>query len=216
MELYPLYQTMKGYVYRLNGGDKFYIGSTSLTPEKRLGEHKSFSQKGVRRNIPVYVYFSTIGWENVTVETLKEFEYTSKKELLQYEREEYNKVAGNDACLNVNRPCITHEELKKQVKENASKWHQEHKEHCREKLNTWRKENPEKVKEQRERGKDKMKELQRKYREEHKEEQLEKQREWRKNNPEKYEEQKRRAIEKINEKRRIARGQKNNVKEDIN
>ena len=206
----------KGYVYKLTDGNKFYIGSTSLTPEARLEEHKSCSTKTSSQRQPVYIYFKSTNWENVKVETLRECEFRVKRELLQYEREEYDKVASDENCLNVNRPSITREELKKQMKENNAKWQDENKERCKEILNNWRKNNPEKVKKQRERRSEKAKEEQRIYREEHKQEQREKLRQWRLANPEKYAEQKRRSIEKINEKRRQAREAKNNVENNTN
>lgn len=206
----------KGYVYKLTDGNKFYIGSTGLTPEQRLEEHKSCSTKASSQKQPVYIHFKSTNWENARIETLRDCEYRVKSDLLQYEREEYDKVAGDPNCLNVNRPLITPEELKQQVKENAAKWHHENKEHCKETLQNWRKNNPEKVKAQRERGAETMKECQRRYYEEHKDLKREQVRQWRLDNPEKYAEQKRRSIEKINEKRRQAREAKNNVENNTN
>lgn len=206
----------KGYIYKMTDGYKFYIGSTSVSLNRRLIDHKGCSTLESRQLQPVYKYFNSTNWENVRMETLRECEYNEKNELLQYEREEYDKVAGDENCLNVNRPSITEEEKKQQMKENAAKWHQENKEHCKENLNNWRKNNPEKVREQRERGAETMKECQRRYYQEHKEERKEKLRQWRLANPEKYAEQKRRSIEKINEKRRQAREAKNNVENNTN
>jgi len=206
----------KGYVYKLTDGNKFYIGSTGLTPEARLEEHKNCSTKASSQKQPVYRYFKSINWENVRVETLRECEFKVKRDLLQYEREEYDKVANDENCLNVNRPSITKEELKQQVKENTAKWQEQNKDRCKENLNNWRKNNPEKVKAQRERRLEKAKEEQRKYRQEHKEEQREKLKQWRTANPEKYAEQKKRSIAHINEKRRLAREAKNNVENNTN
>jgi hypothetical protein len=206
----------KGYVYKLTDGTKFYIGSTSLTPEKRLEYHKDTSTKASSQRQPVYRYFKSTNWENAQMETLRECEFRVKRDLLQYEREEYDKVASDENCLNVNRPSITKEELKQQVKENTAKWQEQNKERCKENLNNWRRNNPEKVKEQRERGAETMKECQRRYYQEHKEEQKEKLRQWRLANPEKYAEQKRRSIAQINEKRRQAREAKNNVENNTN
>lgn len=206
----------KGYVYKLTDGNKFYIGSTSLTPEQRLEEHKSCSTKVTSQKQPVYRYFKSINWENVRVETLRECEFRVKRDLLQYEREEYDKVAEDENCLNVNRPSITREELKEQVRGNTAKWQQENKERCKENLQNWRKNNSEKVKAQRERGADTMKKCQRKYYQEHKDLKREQVRQWRLANPEKYAEQKRRSIAQINEKRRLARQAKNNVENNTN
>lgn len=206
----------KGYVYKLSGGGKFYIGSTSLTPEMRLYEHRSFSTKSNSQRQPVYRHFKAIGWENVKVETLREVEYKTKSDLLQYEREEYDKVVNDENCLNVNRPYISKDERKEQLKNNAAKWHQENKEQCKENLKEWRKSNPEKVKEQRERRREKAKEERKVRYRENKQQELERLREWRLANPEKYAEQRKRSIEKINEKRRKARELKNNLDDNTN
>lgn len=202
----------KGYVYRLTDGVKFYIGSTSLTPEARLEEHKSFSTRASSQKQPVYRYFKSIQWEGVRVETLRECEYKVKRDLLQHEREEYDKVANDENCLNVNRPCITREEHKQRLKETAAKWHQENKEHAKERLQEWRKNNPEKVKEQRERHKAKGYPPPKR----DKEKDRERLRQWRLDNPEKYAEQRKRSIVNINEKRRLAREAKNNVETNTN
>lgn len=206
----------KGYVYKLTDGNKFYIGSTGLRPEQRLSDHKTACNNPSSQKQPVYRYFRSTNWENAQMETLRECEYNVKAELLRYEREEYDKVAGDENCLNVNRPLITAEELKQQAKDNTSRWQSENKDRCKENLQNWRKNNPEKVKAQRERGIDVMKECQRKYYQEHKDLKREQLRQWRLDNPEKYAEQKRRSIAQINEKRRLAREAKNNVENNTN
>ena len=206
----------KGYVYKLTDGNKFYIGSTGLTPEQRLAHHKECSTKVSSQKQAVYRYFKTTNWENARMETLRKCEFRVKRDLLQYEREEYDKVAGDPNCLNVNRPLITSEELKQQVKENTARWQEENKDRCKENLQNWRKNNPDKVKAQRERRSEMAKEEQREYRQANKEAERERVRQWRLDNPEKYAEQKRRSIEKINEKRRLAREAKNNVENNTN
>ena len=206
----------KGYVYKLTDGNKFYIGSTSLTPEERFDAHREFSAKASSQRQPVYRHFKSTNWENARVETLRECEFNVKADLLRYEREEYDKVAGDPNCLNVNRPSITKEERNIQAKEYATKWQQENKEHCKENLQNWRKNNPEKVKAQRERRAEQAKIEQREYYQEHKDLKREQVRQWRLDNPEKYAEQKKRSIEKINEKRRLAREAKNNVENNTN
>lgn len=200
-----------GFIYKLSGGGKFYIGSTTLTPEARLEEHKACSTKRSSQSQPVYRHFVSIGWENVVVETLRECEYTAKRELLQYEREEYDKVATDPNCLNVNRPLITRDELKEQVKNNAAKWHQEHKDLCHERLKAWRVANPDKVREQRARRADKDRENSQEWYQANKEKKREQVRKWREENPDKYEEQKKRSARRLAEKRRLARAEKKNL-----
>jgi hypothetical protein len=197
---------MKGFIYRLAGGGRFYIGSTTLSLEERLREHKSFSTKARSRQIPVYAHFTNVGWDSATIELVRDCEYETKRDLLKIEREELDRVRDDPACLNKNRPLITPEELKDQVKRNAAKWHQENKGRSRQRLQTWREANPEKVKAQR----DRQKETGVKYT---RDPAVERQRlqTWREANPEKYAEQKRRSYEALKEKRRLAREQKNVV-----
>ncbi len=205
-----------GYVYKLSCGGKFYIGSTSLTPELRLEEHRMFSGKPCSQKQPVYRHFKAIGWDNVEIETLRRVEYNTKSELLQHERQEYDNASNDENCLNVNRPYITKDEKKEQLKNNAAKWYEENKEHCNENLKEWRKNNPEKVKEQRERRREKSNEESREWYRNNPERRREQVRAWRLANPEKYAEQRKRSIAKINEKRKKAREAKNNVEDNTN
>jgi hypothetical protein len=194
---------MKGFIYRLAGGDRFYVGSTTLSLGDRFREHKTFSTKAKSRQIPVYAHFTEVGWECATIELVREVEYETKRDLLKAEREELDKVRDDPACLNKNRPLITREELKEQVKTNSAKWHQENKSKSRERLQAWREANPEKVKAQRERQKAKGV----KYVPKDIDAVVEKTRKWREANPEKYAEQKRRSYLALKEKRRLAREQ---------
>lgn len=206
----------RGVVYRLTDGNKFYIGSTGLTPEQRLADHKEYSAKPVSQKQPVYRHFTSTNWENVRMETLRQCEYTVKGDLLRHEREEYDKVAGDPNCLNSNRPLITPEERKQQVKETSAKWHEENKDHCKERLQEWRKNNPEKVKAQRKRRVEAAKEEQQEWYRRNKERKAEQVRQWRLANPEKYAEQRKWSIANINEKRRLAREAKNNIETNTN
>jgi hypothetical protein len=190
----------------MTGGGKFYIGSTSLSLEERFREHKSFATKARSRQIPVYAHFATLGWDSVTIDLVCECDYDTKRDLLKVEREELEKVREDLNCLNKNRPLITRDEVKQQVKKNAAKWHQENKDRVRERLQKWREENPEKVKAQRERWRAKGITYER-----DPEAERERHRKWREANPEKYAEQNRRAYEATKEKRRLAREQKNVV-----
>ena len=186
---------MKGYIYKIFGMGKFYIGSTSLTPQARLLEHKSASTKPNNAKYPIYAHFLSVGWECATLETLRECEYSTKKDLLKYEREEIDKVLHDPNCLNKNRPIITSEELKQQVKENTVKWQYENKERCQYNLREWRKNNPEKVKEQRLKRHAKTKQEQCEWYLQNKEKKRIQVQQWRINNPEKYAQQKKRSTE---------------------
>lgn len=193
---------MKGFIYRLAGGGRFYIGSTTLSLEDRFREHKSFSTKAKSRQIPVYAHFAEVGWECATITLVREVEYETKRDLLKAEREEFDKVRDDPACLNKNRPFVTREELKERVKTTAADWYAENKDHVRERVREWRQSNPEKVKAQRERQKAKGVKYER-------DPEIERRRlqTWREANPEKYAEQKRRSYAALKERRRLAREQ---------
>lgn len=202
---------MKGYVYRIDGGGHFYIGSTSLTPEERLREHIAFSRRPSSQRYPVYTHFTEVGWEHATITALREVEWETKQDLLKAEREELDKVWSEPGRLNKNRPHITRTELKERMKQNAHKWHQQNKEQCKKNLRHWRRENPGKVALQNERRKEKY--VPKILTEEEKERAKERLQKWREANPEKYAEQKKRSYEQIKRKRQA---RKKSVEENTN
>ena len=187
---------MQGRVYRIQSrvDGCFYIGSTRSPIDKRLQEHRICRNRRTHQAIPVYAYFNLKGWENAGITPVREFEIITDEELLWEERREIERAleAHDVRCLNKNRPIITDEELKEQVRVTHQRWQQEHKEHAAEAAREWRRANPEKVKEQRKRQapykadpvktRDRVKQ-------------------WRLDNPEKYAEQCRRANERARERR---------------
>lgn len=139
---------MIGKIYRLDGGGKFYIGSTTSDLKNRFKKHKCKSNEEIAKTRKVYIYFKEIGWDNVIISLIKEIEINDKKELLLVEKEELLKVKHNPNCLNTTLPMITIEEKKKRDSEYSKKRRQENPEREKERLQRWRKENPEKRKEQ--------------------------------------------------------------------
>ena len=139
---------MIGRIYRLEGGDKFYIGSTTCKLNYRLKKHRAKSKEQVALNIPVYVHFRAIGWNNATMILIEEFEITSKKQLLERECEIIKQFLGTENCLNKNRPVITNEEKKKETAEYSRKVRMSNPERERNRLEEWRRKNPEKRREQ--------------------------------------------------------------------
>jgi hypothetical protein len=190
------YYTMQGRVYKIQStiDGCFYIGSTRLSLEKRLSEHRICRNRRTHQDIPVYAYFNLKGWENAEITLIREFETITDEELLWEERREIEgaREAHDVRCLNKNRPIITDAELKEQVRVTHQRWQQENKEHAAAALREWRRANPEKVKEQRKRQIP-YKADQTKTRERVKQ--------WRLDNPEKYADQCRRANERAKEKR---------------
>ena len=206
------YYTMQGRVYRIQStiDGCFYIGSTRLSLEKRLSEHRICRNRRTHQGIPVYAYFNLKGWENAEITLIREFETITDEELLWEERREIEgaREAHDVRCLNKNRPIITDAELKEQVRVNNQKWHQANKEHTAAALREWRCANPEKVIAQNARRQGHSNEYSKVYHQEHRDHIREKIIQWRLDNPEKFAEQRRRANERAKEKRAI---QKNNL-----
>jgi hypothetical protein len=196
---------MLGRVYRIQSrvDGCFYIGSTRLSIEKRLSEHRICRNRPTHRAIPVYAYFNLKGWENAEITLVREFETITDEELLWEERREIERALEtyDVRCLNKNRPVITDEELKEQVRITHQRWQRENKEHVAGALREWRRANPEKVKEQNARRQGHSKEYSKVYHQEHRDHIREKTNQWRLDNPEKYAEQCRRAKERAKEKR---------------
>lgn len=139
---------MIGRIYRLEGGGKFYIGSTTCNLKYRLKKHRSKSKEDIALNTPVYVHFRELGWQNATITLIEEFEISSKKELLERECKIIKEFIKLKTCLNKNRPIISDEEKKERDKNYGYKRRQECPEKEYNRLKEWRKNNPEKWKEQ--------------------------------------------------------------------
>lgn len=187
---------MIGRIYKIQSRADgcYYIGSTRLNINERLREHRVCRNRKTHVSIPIYAYFNLKGWDVAEIVLLHEFENITDEELLWEERKEIDKsLEMHDVrCLNKNRPIVTDDEHKEQVRITHQKWQHENRERVSKNLKEWRKANPEKVKEQRKRAhpvkRDPMKEW-------------EKLKQWRIDNPEKYAEQCRRANERAKEKR---------------
>ena len=139
---------MKGLLYRLEGGGKYYIGSTTSTIKDRLKKHRSKSNEAIAKNREVYTYFKSIGWENITAILIDEFEIISKSELLAKECEVVKKHINDEKCLNRNLPVVTVEEKKIRDREYNKSRRLTNPDRERERLRQWRIDNPDKWKEQ--------------------------------------------------------------------
>jgi hypothetical protein len=139
---------MIGRIYRLEGGGKFYIGSTTCNMKNRLKHHRSKSKEPVAQKNQMYIHFRELGWQNVSVVVLQEFEINSRKDLLLKETEIIKEFIEHGNCLNKNIPIITREEKKKKDAEYGRKRRSNNPEDERNRLKEWRKNNPEKWKAQ--------------------------------------------------------------------
>lgn len=148
---------MIGYIYRISGGGKFYIGSTTQPIKKRLKNHKSKSKESHRKNTPIYEHFNNIGWSNVTIEVIQQIEFEEKIKLLEVEKEIINQYKNDANCLNKSRPFITCNEKKESDKKYYKLNYLQNKEREKERLRKWREENHDKYLEQAKRYRDKNK-----------------------------------------------------------
>jgi hypothetical protein len=139
---------MIGRIYKLEGGDKFYIGSTTCSLNKRFSRHKSKSKERIAENRPIYLHFKNIGWDNVTINLIDEFTYSSKQDILRREDDEIKKYIGDPRLLNNNRCIISPEEKKERDNEYSKNRRKQNPEYERLRLQQWRLLNPEKRKAQ--------------------------------------------------------------------
>lgn len=161
-----------GKIYRIVGGDKVYIGSTTQTLNARFRGHrnhyKSF-QDCREYKVMVYEIFEEVGVEECSIELVEDFPCSSKRELEERERYWIETMECVNKCL----PVRTQEDLLKYQKE----YRDNHKDERAEKNKEWREANREellqKKKEYYERTKDidiearreRQREAQKKYRE---------------------------------------------------
>ena len=139
---------MIGKIYRLDGGGKFYIGSTTSDLKMRFKKHKCKSNEEIAKSRRVYVYFKEIGWDNVTITLIKDVKVDNRKQLLLYEKDELINLINDENCLNKALPITTAEEKKKRDAAYGKKRRQENPDKERQRLQKWRTDNPEKRKEQ--------------------------------------------------------------------
>ncbi len=139
---------MIGKIYKLEGGDKFYIGSTMSELNERLKKHKSKSNENISKTRKVYCYFKEIGWNNVKIFLIKEVNISNRKDLLEYEKEEIVKYINNINCLNSILPITTIYEKKVKNAIYNRKRREDNPEKERHRLQTWRKNNPDKRRQQ--------------------------------------------------------------------
>jgi predicted GIY-YIG superfamily endonuclease len=139
---------MIGRIYRIDGGGKFYIGSTTQDLKTRLKNHKSKSKEISRQNTPLYVHFNLIGWEHAEITSVQELEITDRKQLGLKEDEVIREKIDDEKCLNKARVNITKEERKVRDSLYGKKRRENCKDEEKQRVKMWRMLNPEKRKEQ--------------------------------------------------------------------
>lgn len=88
-----------GKIYRITDGEKFYIGSTTLSLSARMSRHKEASKK---RSGKLYDHINKVGWDHVRMELVKDYPCETQKELRE-EEERTRRELG--AELNSNSCC---------------------------------------------------------------------------------------------------------------
>jgi hypothetical protein len=144
-------------IYKLEGGGKFYIGSTTLSLNRRLNKHRSQSNEQRCLNRPMSVHFRSLNWEGVEMILIKQVEINDRRHLLQLEKEVILEYISDPNCLNVAKPLITKEEKKIQDADYAKKRRELFKDEERERVKKWRHNNPDKWKLQYQRANSKKK-----------------------------------------------------------
>ena len=129
------YSNSKIYKLQCNDGH-FYIGSTCDELRKRFHAHKAISPKSTSK---VYTHINSIGWDNVRIILIEEFECETKDQLRQKEDEYIQKEIKNELCLNVNFAIVNKnkyntyqkqyvEDHKEELKEYRKQYVEDHKE----------------------------------------------------------------------------------------
>ena len=85
--------------------DEIYVGSTCMPLRKRLNSHRRCARSKPR--LPAYDHLDEIGWDNVHIVLLKEYNLENKEEILAKERHWYDKLKPE---LNRYRPRVSQEE----------------------------------------------------------------------------------------------------------
>jgi Uri superfamily endonuclease len=139
---------MIGRLYRIDGGGKFYIGSTTQELKKRLKNHRSKSKESRRQITPLYQHFNIIGWASATITLIEEVEILNRLELLGMEDKLVRNSLNDPNCLNKTCVIVTPEQKREHDREYGKIRRESQKERERERVRIWRQNNPDKWKEQ--------------------------------------------------------------------
>ena len=107
---YNRYNNSKIYKLINTVDDTFYIGSTTSTLSNRLYWHRSNSKRDIDKNRKIYVHFRNIGFENVRIVLIEEFNLKNKDQLRREEENYIEKYKHDPNCLNSKRAFLTDQE----------------------------------------------------------------------------------------------------------
>jgi protease II len=120
-----------GKIYKIQHREKadlFYIGSTAMTLQERLRNHKK-KKKKTKKQI-IYKIIEEEGWENFDMILIKDFTCNSKREL---EMEEQRCIDAFNPTLNTQRAYRTEEYTREYYKNKKKEYYELNKEELRKK-----------------------------------------------------------------------------------
>ena len=112
-----------GKIYKLvnDVDDEIYVGSTCRTLSKRKGDHRSSSNICPERH--VYKHLNGVGWDNVKIVLIENYQCNNKEELFQRERYWIDQLKPT---LNKIRPVIDDNEKREQIRKDTAKYRIKH------------------------------------------------------------------------------------------
>ena len=149
-----------GKVYRIRLGDHYYVGSTTMSLDKRLQCHRYMAKK--HPHLKVYTKAVEIGWVNAVIELIEDYACADLKELLHRENTHIN--LSDPLCLNA-RPALVSDIERKATKRGCmAKWREENKDHRRAYAIEYKASRPALTEEEKQKRKDYQREYMRKRR----------------------------------------------------
>jgi hypothetical protein len=144
------YHTSKIYKITSPQCDKFYIGSTTATLNRRLSIHKSDYKRYIEKNTGSCITsFEVVKFDDCIIELIKEVNCQNRKELAKIEGEcilEYH-----DRILNKNVAGRTQKEWTEKnkdiIKEQRKEWTEANNEKIKEQMKKYKEANKEKIRE---------------------------------------------------------------------
>ena len=107
----PNYQN--GKIYKIQLGDHFYIGATTLSLTQRFANHK----QDMNRTSEFYGKFREVGADNCTISLIETVSCDSREELGQREQIHIAQHMQNPLCLNRRAGHRSHDEKLAQAKQ---------------------------------------------------------------------------------------------------
>lgn len=139
-----------GKIYKLidktNDNKVIYVGSTIFKLNERLSKHKADSK--IKPNRKIYKYICNVGWDNINIELIEEYQCYNRKELEVHERYHINELNPD---LNDNLPGRTqhqwYNDNKDDIQQHKKEYYEKNKDFIKETNRKYREQNINKIKE---------------------------------------------------------------------